>query len=457
MTEKFFDVEAFFEIVDDPGLFQFKQYNLFKVFYFAFEQRILISRLSNRSNAPRRDFKWMFNRPFVFIKALIKATFLGISRRGTPQTLLYKGLREDHVARLIDDKGRHRFIVIQDHRDSEAQHGDDSLYHSDIYLHDFAVPIAQFYVLVRLVFAGSLRKFAETIVSQYADLGFDRDEIVSKVTLFYAKLLTYRLLLTVLRPERAILISHYGKEAFIAACKHRRIPVTELMHGALIAHPQYNFPVTYQHLFRRALFPDKLSVFGEYWKQIAVQGNMFPEDAILVGGYHLKTPDKATDEVRALLPPDKSVIMISGQGVLVEELRNYINFLKCNLDPSDWYIVIKPHPNRDPTVYDSVLEPGFVTVTNASPYQLLSLVDVHISLYSTLLYEAVRYRVSNYVLLLDGSPNICREIIKSGVALPLRPDQLPEVDKGLDDLDAQFYFADFRPWILLGEKEESTA
>jgi hypothetical protein len=100
-----------------------------------------------------------------------------------------------------------------------------------------------------------------------------------------------------------------------------------------------------------------------------------------------------------------------------------------------------------------VLEPGFVTRTDTSPYRLLPHVDIHISLYSTLLYEAVRYNVANYVLLVDGAPMICHRIIESGVAYPLELHQLPEIDARLDEQDAKRYFADFRPSVLFEEEE----
>jgi hypothetical protein len=70
-----------------------------------------------------------------------------------------------------------------------------------------------------------------------------------------------------------------------------------------------------------------------------------------------------------------------------------------------------------------------------------------------LLYEAVRYNVANYVLLVDGAPEICHQIIESGVASPLEPHQLPEIDAGLDEQAAKFYFADFQPSVLFEEEE----
>lgn len=450
MTDEFFNVESFFEVVDDPAVFQFKQYNLFKAFYFAFEHRIL-NQLTKKHTTPRRDLGWALRRPIRFIQASVQALCLATVRRTQPRMLIYRSLRDELIARLVDYKGRSRFIIIQDHRASGLEQ--QSLYRADLYVHDFAILIALFYLVVRLIFARDLRRFSKTIVSRYGALGFDRGEIVNKVALFYAKSLTHRLLLTILRPKRAFLISHYGKEAFIAACQDRDIPAVELMHGALIAHPQYNFPASYGHLFQQALFPDKLSVFGEYWKQIAVQGNMFPEEAILVGGYHLKLPDETIGNTKENLPEDRSIIMISGQGIFTQQLCNYISFLKRNLDPTQWHILIKPHPHKDPNAYDAVLEPGFVTRTDTSPYRLLPHVDIHISLYSTLLYEAVRYNVANYVLLVDGAPTICHRIIESGVAYPLELHQLPEIDARLDEQDAKRYFADFRPSVLFEEEE----
>ena len=144
---------------------------------------------------------------------------------------------------------------------------------------------------------------------------------------------------------------------------------------------------------------------------------------------------------------DKTVIFISGGGTFQNELCDYVRFLKSCLDSDCWSIVIKPHPMEDRRAYTHLLESDFVTLSNQSAYELLAQAAVHISVYSTLLYEAVRYSVANYVLLVDDPPDICYAILDSGVALPLQRDQLPDPNRK-PKVDPEFYFAEFNPSAL---------
>jgi hypothetical protein len=439
----------FFEIVDDPSLFYFKGYNLFKLLYVPF-----MFRHSGRSGSawrarPRWGFLWILKKSLYFVKFLAVAIYLGILNRRNPHVLFY-GSTGRHIvigdttfdlynARIVEQRGRHHFIIVED-----SNNGGIKQYQPDLYLHDFASLIGLLCVASHIILGRDLREYAKTLAQRYPKLGFGEAEIVSKVLLFYGKFLAYRFLLTLLAPERVLLIAHYGKEAFIAACKYKNLQVIELMHGTIIpSHSQYVFPKSSRNLFHHSLFPDKLAVYGEYWKQVVVQGNMFPEDSVFVVGYYLKVPD----EPRSLTSRDKITILVSAQPTVQCELYDYISFLKSQLDSEQWHIVIKPHPMEDSEAYSNLLQPGFITLSNSNVYELLARSDIHISVYSSVLYEAVRFDVSNYVLYVERVSMHCDEIINSGVALLLKPNEVPEPGREID-LDDQYYFAEFDPSVL---------
>jgi len=445
----------FFDIVDDPSLFYFRGYNLFKLFYVPFVFREFEQLSPARKPRPRRGFVWVLKRSLAFVRSLVVTVYLSILGRMNPRVLFY-GTTGRHIvignttfdlynARIVEQRGRDQFVIIEDAGD-EA----DKQYRPDLYLHDYALLIGLLYAVSRVILARDLRQYARALASRYPELGFSEAEITSKVLLFYAKFLTYRFLLTVLVLERVFMISNYGKEAFIAACKHKGIHTIELMHGSITAADGfYNFPRPYPDLFRRGLFPDKLAVYGEYWKQVVVQGNVFPQDSVIVSGYYLKVPDILESTVSR----DKTVVLVSTQPTIQRELREYISFLKSQLDSGQWYIIIKPHPNENVEAYVSLLQPGFVTLADKSAYELLALADIHIGVYSGLLFEAIRYSVCNYALLVKSVSAYCQEVINSGVALPLRPDQLPEIGNKAD-VAAQFYFADYNPGVLFDDVSE---
>jgi hypothetical protein len=256
-------------------------------------------------------------------------------------------------------------------------------------------------------------------------------------------------LLVLLAPSRVFLIAYYGKIPLIAACKSRGIEVVELMHGTIVdTHPQYNFPKSYSHLFRRGLFPDKIAVFGEYWKQVLIEGNLFPPDAIVVSGYYFKVVDPEHGAGRAETG-DRTVVLFSTQPKLQREFCDYVSFLKSRLDPERWQIIIKPHPKEDKTVYAPLVEPDFVAVSETNVYELLTHADVHISVYSSVVHEAARYGVCNYALFVDSVADHWRTIVDSGVALPLLPDQIPEFCVPPPS-KAHYYFAEYDPSVLFG-------
>jgi hypothetical protein len=224
------------------------------------------------------------------------------------------------------------------------------------------------------------------------------------------------------------------------------------MHGAIPAgHRFYSYPASYGHLFTRAMFPDKIATYGEFWGRILAAGNMFPPESVIAAGYYLKVPPK----LRARAPRAATHILICTQPTVQGEMLDYIAFLKSALDHSKWAIVIKPHPSEDTTAYHDLVEPGFVTVSERTTYELLAECDIHISVYSSVLYEAILYGASNYSLRVERYARLCDEVVGSGVALPLRPDELP-VTGAMAAGDARFYLDDYHPEVLFGQGSAAT-
>jgi hypothetical protein len=354
--------------------------------------------------------------------------------------LVIDGIRYDlYNGRIIADQGREKFIVFED-----QPHHITKEYEADLFLHDLAPLIALFYVISYLFLGSDIKTYAKRLSERYPELGFKTREVVSRVTFFYAKFYTYRILLDFLAPKRVFLIAHYGKEAFIAACKFKGVEVTELMHGTILPnHPQYIYPEHCSSLFSSALFPDRLAVYGEYWKHVVVEGHMFPENSVVIGGYYLKVPQRTPRSTSST----QHVILISSQPTVQKELYAYITFLKSEFDSRKWQIIIKPHPMESNDAYEDLQQPGFIEISNESIYKLLAQSDFHISVYSSVLYEALSFDVSNYVLYLEKVATYCENIIQNGVAEALMPHQLPKITPK-HALRADYYFQDYTPSVL---------
>lgn len=443
----------FFKLVQDPSHFRFGDYNLFKLFYVQFLFRQVEQLKASRRAKPHRNLGWLFlQRLLSLVKASAAVFYLGLLSRKRPRVLFYgatgrlstigETTYDLYNARIVEQHGRDHFIIIQDSDDGALK-----TYRPDFCLNDFSLPIRLLSILARVRMGRRLQEYAQRVVNAYPGLDFSQAEIVNSVAAFYGNLIVYCCLLTWLAPERVLLTCHYGREPFIAACKSRHVRCIEVMHGSMAGgYAFYDYPPSYGYLFAQALFPDKLAVYGEYWRQIVCQGNMFPENTVVVAGYYLKVPDKPSESV----PHDKTVILITAQPTVQRELCDYVAFLKSRLDRHQWRVVIKLHPSEDATAYASLAEPGFVTLSTQSVYELLIQSDIHISAYSTVLFEATRYGVCNYSLLVDSVASYCNETVNSGAALPLMPDQLPAPCQAPPEA-ARLYAADYNPTILFGD------
>jgi len=442
----------FFQIVEDLDEFDFKGFNLFKLFYVSLVFRESGRRVSSTDSFfSSRILVWGIKRFIAFFRTLFAILRSGLLDSYKNRVIFY-GASDRHVvidgvkydlynASIIEQKGRSHFFIIEDRPSSTVK-----IYQPDLYLHDLAPLIGLLYLASYIFLGRDIKEYAHALTQRYPELGFSDNEIEKKVLLFYGKFFTYRFLLSLLKPERVLLIAHYGKEAFIAACQHSDVQVIELMHGSIIpSHPQYVFPKSYSDFFHRSLFPHRLAVYGEYWKQVVVQGNMFPEDSILVIGYYLKVPD-ASHSSQSL---KRTTILITSQPTVQQELCRYVSFLKSRLNQTEWHIIVKPHPMESEDAYAALQTPNFVTVSHTNVYELLAECDIHVSVYSSVLYEALRYGVSNYVLYLEAARDHCEAIINSGVAQVLAPDQVPD-PSCKPQVITEFYFADYDSSILFG-------
>lgn len=459
MPTKQWKLGRFFEIVEDPGLFRFRDRNFFKLFHTLFldqQAHELYPAWQPKTRAPR-NLGWALSKLWALGRSMARAISLRLRSRGQPPTLFYGGVDRysaigDTVydlynARIVEREGRDRFVIVQSTRDRATKQ-----YEPDLLLEDFVALVGLLKGAAHLALGGGARRYARTIVDAYPELGFSEETIASIIVDFYARFWLYRLLVVLLAPEQALLIAYYGvgKAPLIAACKASGIEVTELMHSSIFGtHPHYNFPASYRYLYHEGFFPDRIAVYGQYWKEVLVQGNMFPEDSIEVVGYYYKVPDRREAPKPAPMK-DRTVLLVSTQPKLQREFSDYVSFLKARLDPERWWIVIKPHPKEDSDVYAGLAQPGFVTVSTTSVYELLAQADVHISVYSSVVYEALRYQLCNYVLLVDSAWELCQAIVESGVALPLRPNQVPEPCVQ-PSATARYYFEDYDHSVLFGE------
>jgi len=210
----------------------------------------------------------------------------------------------------------------------------------------------------------------------------------------------YRRIIRRVDPDVAFLTSAYnGRETFVEACQSLDVPVVELQHGVISKyHMGYSFP--YEN---KNVFPDYFFSFGEYWVN-AVDLPIPNERVIHVGFPYLERRSAEYDHVES-----KNQVVFISQPPVGGPLSQFA--LKLARTPEfDADIIYKLHPKEFDAweqEYPDLVESPVRVVTDDPPlYQLLAESCSQVGVYSTALYEGLRFGLETYVLDAPGAENI---------------------------------------------------
>jgi hypothetical protein len=226
--------------------------------------------------------------------------------------------------------------------------------------------------------------------------------------------------------ERVYFICHYHSEGLIAALNILGIKSIELQHGLISGNDlYYAYDSVFRPSLKNAFFPDKILVYGDYWKRILLRGSEFREDQIQVAGDYLYRNASAASR-----PAEKeNLILICAQKGMHEDYVNYCLMLKKNLSlHSGWRAIVKLHPlESKKEAYEILKEHGFdIAPPDTSLDDLLAKSKIQISIYSTTFFDAIGFDVLNLSVQHYGtSADYAADIIREGVAAPIRHDEDP--------------------------------
>jgi hypothetical protein len=161
--------------------------------------------------------------------------------------------------------------------------------------------------------------------------------------------ITSRLLVKFPNLQKAFFVCHYHKEGKIYALKKQNINCIELQHG-LIAQQDifYVLPDAIKPIKDRALFADKILVYGEYWKNMLLKGAEYNISQIGVIGYYL-CDDLVQDIVKIRIQQligNKKTLLVTTQTNLHSFFIDYLLWLEKDIQSKDLDVIIllKPHP-----------------------------------------------------------------------------------------------------------------
>ncbi|MBL0316632.1 MAG: hypothetical protein IPP69_12920 [Flavobacteriales bacterium] len=226
--------------------------------------------------------------------------------------------------------------------------------------------------------------------------------------------------------KNLLFICHYHNEGLIAALKLLKIQCVEVQHGLIASNDLYYvYHEQFAPVISKAFFPDKILVYGPYWKRILEMGCEFRSHQINIAGDYLY---RLSSEMKEK-PPKENIVLVCAQKNLHEDYVSYGKQLAAHLkNHPDWRGIMKLHPlERNKQAYEELKSYGIEIVDIETPLDVvLSRSKIQISIYSTTFYDAFGFDVINFSLQDFGTmSDYASDMISEGVAAPINADEDP--------------------------------
>jgi len=204
--------------------------------------------------------------------------------------------------------------------------------------------------------------------------------------------------------------------ALSQACRELNIPSIELQHGIITKYHAGYVKVTESE--NRDCVPEYILTYGDEFTDIIRKGSLFEREKVVTVGFPYleevkKSPPVVNDRLNDFVSKFTTTILVTSQWTVAEELKNFFIELseklkKINMDVG---IVFKPHP-RDWRNYSDIekIENMFIANKYDDIYEILKVIDIHSTAYSTSGLEALAFGKPN--IFIDVGKTTIEEIIK---------------------------------------------
>ncbi|MBL7936886.1 MAG: hypothetical protein JNM51_13860 [Bacteroidia bacterium] len=255
--------------------------------------------------------------------------------------------------------------------------------------------------------------------------------------------------------KQSLFTCHYHREGQILAFKRRGVKCVEFQHG-LIAEQDvfYMFPKQVAPIKSKCLFADQIMVYGKYWKDQLLEGVEYSEDQInVIGYYHADMNMTFPEEIAHLKSSvqNKRFILITTQTFLHKHFVKFAIELSeyAAKNESSFVIVLKSHPAEDVSIYQNALNSYSNIKVISSPLPvLLSHAFSHISIYSTTLFDALRFKVSNFVFKIPECEDYVNNILRAEVATELKSFSELFASNDNKSIDPTYFYENFHSNLI---------
>ena len=252
------------------------------------------------------------------------------------------------------------------------------------------------------------------------------------------------------RPRTLGLLCHYHKEGLIYAARSCGVRVVEFQHGLIDRNDIfYSMPSAVRDVRARALFPDTMLTYGPYWSGILREGHEFAATSIDEIGYYLQ-PDSSIDEETRAFCTGAATVMVATQPRTADACRAYIAFLIDRHRGDDGVrILIRSHPAEGPRDYEQfAAEPNVRIANRGGIDRLLPLVRAVVSVYSTVLFDAIRHGIPSYAVHDPAYADYIGSISATHAIRFIDARQSPFDSTPVVPDDPGRFYLDFRPDVL---------
>lgn len=226
----------------------------------------------------------------------------------------------------------------------------------------------------------------------------------------------YRKIIDKIKPKLIIEVVHY-LNAIISVneiAKERGIKTVELQHGTM---GKYFIPYNFHKKQNLPGFPDEIWLFGAFWKNYS----SFPIniDSLREVGfpYLERMHNKFNDSIK---PTNKKIILFLSQWNIGNALSGIAVRLNKLIDKQKYEIYFKLHTAEENIYkkkYPNLVESD-ITVINSSNkniYYYFNIASYQVGVYSTALFEGLRYRLKTFIFKTYGHEQM-EKIYRNGYA-----------------------------------------
>jgi hypothetical protein len=211
----------------------------------------------------------------------------------------------------------------------------------------------------------------------------------------------YKWMINRIQPDYLLMTTTYTYHAIIAAAKEAHVEVIEFQHGMVDhTHNGYSWSDYALPYIEKMPIPDKIFVYGDYWKEQLSQRGFWGERLVSVGSLRM-------DQYRLceVFPqPDTTTLVVTTQNVDIQPLIDFFARFAWLADSLAYKLIFKLHPGEnDKSRYavsfaDNPKVQILLGSENPSTYQLIASANFHLSIYSTCHFESLALGVPTIIL-----------------------------------------------------------